>query len=81
MEIVSVNPKCVKLGELYGATDPMTFEWTDGLIATAVRRFARDNPHALGNKEDGKDVRPISELTTASETGVSFFGILCCIDF
>ncbi|KAL5008122.1 hypothetical protein ScPMuIL_013703 [Solemya velum] len=41
VEIFSVNPKCVKLGELYG------------------------------NKEDGKDLRPISELTTASETATT----------
>ncbi|XP_023930267.1 dynein heavy chain 6, axonemal [Lingula anatina] len=42
VEIFTINPKCVKLGELYGETDPNTFEWTDGLIAHAVRRFARE---------------------------------------
>ncbi|ELU16869.1 hypothetical protein CAPTEDRAFT_116652 [Capitella teleta] len=38
----SLNPKCVKLGELYGETNPNTFEWTDGLIALAARQFAKE---------------------------------------
>lgn len=42
VETYNLNPKCVKLGELYGETDPNTFEWSDGLIATATRKFAKD---------------------------------------
>ena len=42
VETFTVNPKCVKLGELYGETDPNTFEWSDGLIASATRKLARD---------------------------------------
>lgn len=36
-----VNPKCVSLGELFGQTDPSTMEWSDGLLASAVRTFAK----------------------------------------
>ncbi|XP_077196785.1 dynein axonemal heavy chain 14 isoform X2 [Paroedura picta] len=36
-----VNPKCVSLGELFGQTDPNTMEWSDGLLASAVRTFAK----------------------------------------
>jgi dynein heavy chain len=36
-----INPKCVRLGELYGETDVNTFEWSDGLIASATRKFAQ----------------------------------------
>ncbi|CAH1791320.1 unnamed protein product [Owenia fusiformis] len=42
VDIFAINPKCVKLGELYGETDPNTFEWSDGLIANAVRKFSRE---------------------------------------
>ena len=42
VETFTVNPKCVKLGELYGETDPNTFEWSDGLIASATRKLAKD---------------------------------------
>jgi dynein heavy chain len=42
VEVFQVNPKCVKLGELYGETDPNTFEWHDGLIGSATRRFSTD---------------------------------------
>ena len=39
----NLNPKCVQLSELYGATDPTTFEWTDGLIAMATRKFTHQH--------------------------------------
>ncbi len=42
MDTYSINPKCVKMGELYGQTNPNTLEWTDGLLASAVRRFAKE---------------------------------------
>ena len=51
-----MNPKCVKLGELYGETDPLTFEWSDGLIATATRRLAKEAnlTSAAGADEPGR---------------------------
>ena len=49
VETFTINPKCVRLGELYGETDPNTFEWSDGLIATATRRFARDSHGSDGD--------------------------------
>nr|KAI8735296.1 dynein heavy chain 6; axonemal-like [Biomphalaria glabrata] len=42
VETFNINPKCVTLGELYGETDPNTFEWSDGLIANATRRFSKE---------------------------------------
>ncbi|XP_071789676.1 dynein axonemal heavy chain 6-like isoform X2 [Asterias amurensis] len=42
VDTYSINPKCVKMGELYGQTNPNTLEWTDGLLASAVRRFAKE---------------------------------------
>ncbi|XP_059157269.1 dynein axonemal heavy chain 6-like [Physella acuta] len=42
VETFTVNPKCVTLGELYGETDPNTFEWSDGLIANATRQFSKE---------------------------------------
>ena len=47
-----MNPKCVKLGELYGETDPNTFEWSDGLIASATRRLAKEGQQVPGGAED-----------------------------
>jgi hypothetical protein len=69
VETFIVNPKCVKLGELYGETDPLTFEWSDGLIASATRRFAKDLALPLPSQslgEDGKVTRPTSTMTDVS---------------
>ena len=44
--------------------DPLTFEWTDGLIAMATRKFSRDT--MAGSPDDH---RTNSEMTTASKVG------------
>ena len=43
----------MKLGELYGETDPLTYDWTDGLIAMAVRKFSKEL-----SKHSSDDTRP-----------------------
>jgi len=58
----TINPKCVKLGELYGETDPNTFEWTDGLIATATRKFAKEHLQPTL----GEESRPSSTMSALS---------------
>ena len=32
-----LNPKCIKMGELYGEVNPYTQEWQDGLASTIIR--------------------------------------------
>lgn len=67
VETFVVNPKCVKLGELYGETDPHTFEWSDGLIAAVTRRFAKDSATPMPTMSDeARSVRPASTVTDAS---------------
>jgi len=34
-----LNPKCIRMGELYGEFHPLTQEWTDGLASTMMRKF------------------------------------------
>ncbi|XP_041352994.1 dynein heavy chain 6, axonemal-like isoform X2 [Gigantopelta aegis] len=60
-----INPKCVKLGELYGETNPTTFEWTDGLIASATRKFAKEES-VMSQANDGQD-RSETAMTGMSE--------------
>jgi len=37
-----INPKSVKMGQLYGEVNPVTQEWTDGLVPTLVRMSVND---------------------------------------
>lgn len=37
-----INPKSISMNELYGAYDLQTMEWTDGVLSSVFRGFARD---------------------------------------
>eukprot|EP00941_MAST-03F_sp_MAST-3F-sp1_P004511 g4511.t1 len=51
VQVVVINPKALTMGQLYGQFDPVSHEWTDGVIPIYYRNMANNK---IGNEPDRK---------------------------
>jgi len=66
VSMVTINPKSLTLGELYGQFDANTAEWTDGILSYAVRNYALQNTVEATMKTD-EDSAKSTEVGKQSE--------------
>ena len=62
MAITTLNPKCVTVTELYGEFNPTTVEWTDGLLSSVCRRYAKESRMLMQRSLSRKKTLPFLNL-------------------
>src|SRR5690606_2902208 len=49
VEVMVINPKSITSDQLYGADDPNTHEWTDGVLPVVMRKAAAASERTTGS--------------------------------
>ncbi|OCT79469.1 dynein heavy chain 14, axonemal [Xenopus laevis] len=74
VETFTINPKCVTLGELYGEVNPNTMEWTDGLLALAVRTVSQQRSKVYAKEKPQETINRPTSASSANQADGNSLG-------
>lgn len=63
VNVVTINPKCLSLLELYGEFNFTTMEWKDGFVSCMFRKFSDDSNKDVVQSKSRNDSKESYILT------------------
>ena len=75
VNVVTINPKCISLSELYGEFNSNTMEWKDGLLSRIFRKFSQDGNKLVASSRAHREKEESHKHTLVGK----YWYFQCCV--